>query len=133
MGKTNTTMAGVYGVLLLAWWGGWLALDAWRIEHLLTNVDKWVSFRQDILICVVSSSVSVICMLVHAKKINAVYALLGCLAVILTFMILFVGGNSFIHWQFNSALFWTWFSGVGMSLALLLPFMTYIVANILDY
>ncbi|WP_241390477.1 MULTISPECIES: hypothetical protein [Serratia] len=133
MDKTNTKMAGVYGVLLLAWWGGWLALDAWRIEHLLTHVDKWVSFRQDILICVVSSAVSAIAMMVHEKSINAVYTLLGCLAVILTLMILFVGGNSFISWQFNSALFWTWFSGVGISLALLLPFMTYIVANILDY
>jgi len=133
MDKTNTKMAGVYGVLLLAWWGGWLALDAWRIEHLLTNVDKWVGFRQDILICVVASVLSAIAMMVHVKKINAVYTLLGCLAVILAIMIAVVGGTSFIHWQFNTALFWNWFSGVGMSLALLLPSMTYIVANILDY
>lgn len=112
--------------------GGWLALDAWRIEHLLTHVDKWVSFRQDILICVVSSALSAIAMMVHAKKINAVYTLLGCLAVILAIMIVCVGGTSFIDWKINAALFWTWFSGVGLGLALIVPFVTYIVGNILD-
>ncbi|MFA1240883.1 hypothetical protein ACCC84_21480 [Serratia odorifera] len=132
MDKTNTKMAGVYGVLLLAWWGGWLALDAWRIEHLLTHVDKWVSFRQDILICVGSSALSAIAMMVHAKKINAVYTLLGCLAVILAIMIVCVGGTSFIDWKINAELFWTWFSGVGLGLALIVPFVTYIVGNILD-
>jgi Na+-transporting NADH:ubiquinone oxidoreductase subunit NqrE len=133
MDKSNTKMAGVYGVLLLAWWSGWLALDAWRIEHLLTNVDKWVSFRQDILICVVTSTLSAIAMMVHAKKINAVYALLGCLAATLAIMLAHVGGTSFINWQFNTALFWTWFSGVGFGLTILLPVVTFFAAKFLDY
>ena len=48
---TERKMTGLYVFLLLAWWGGWLALDMWRIEHLLTDADKWAGFRRDILWC----------------------------------------------------------------------------------
>jgi len=71
MDKTNTKMAGVYGFLLLAWWGGWLTLDAWRIEYLLTNVDKWEGFRRDILLCVLSAMFSVLALMMHSRKKNS--------------------------------------------------------------
>jgi hypothetical protein len=71
MDKTNIKMAGVYAGLLLAWWGGWLTLDAWRTEHLLTNVDKWVEFRQDIIFCAISAMFSVLALLMHERKKNS--------------------------------------------------------------
>lgn len=101
MDKTNIKMAGVYAGLLLAWWGGWLTLDAWRTEHLLTNVDKWVEFRQDIIFCVISAMFSVLALLMHERKKTAVWSLVFTLAVMLIITALIVGGSSFIYWQFK--------------------------------
>lgn len=94
MGETNTKMAGVYGVLLLVWWGGWLALDAWRIEYLLTNVDKWEGFRRDILLCAISAMFSVLALMMHARKKTAVWSLVFTLALMLIITALIVGGSS---------------------------------------
>ena len=74
---TERKTAGLYVFLLLAWWGCWLALDAWRIEHLLTDADKWAGFRRDILCCVVSSAISVVFLMISDEKRLVVYGQLG--------------------------------------------------------
>lgn len=65
---TERKMATLYVFLLMAWWGGWLALDVWRIEHLLTDADKWAGFRRDILWCAGSAVVSVIFFMATPEK-----------------------------------------------------------------
>lgn len=132
MDKTNAKMAGVYGFLLLAWWGGWLTLDAWRIEYLLTNVDKWEGFRRDILLCVISAMFSVLALMMHVRKKTAVWSLVFILALMLITTALIVGGSSFIHWQFNTALFWTLYQWSGLVPLGLVPLVTFFIARI-DY
>jgi hypothetical protein len=125
MDKSNKRMAGVYGVLLLAWWSGWLALDAWRIEHVLTNADKWEGFRRDILLCAGSAMMSFLALMMHDRKKTAVLGLVITLAVMLLIAIAIVCGSSFIHWQINTALFLTvsqWFGLVPLALVPLVIF-----------
>ncbi|HGM6879018.1 TPA: hypothetical protein ACKQDI_004777 [Serratia marcescens] len=133
MDKTNIKMAGVYAGLLLAWWGGWLTLDAWRTEHLLTNVNKWVEFRQDIIFCAISAMFSVLALLMHERKKTAVWSLVFTLAVMLIITALIVGGSSFIHWQFNTAMFWSLYQWAGLVPLALVPFVTFFLARIDDF
>lgn len=65
---TERKMTGLYVFLLLAWWGGWLALDMWRIEHLLTDADKWAGFRRDILWCAGSAALSLFFLMTGPNK-----------------------------------------------------------------
>jgi hypothetical protein len=126
---TERKTAGLYVFLLLAWWGCWLALDAWRIEHLLTDADKWPSFRRDILCCVVSSAISVVFLMMNYEKKLAVYGLLGCLALIVAIPTAIVVGDAFIHWKLDMSLFSIAISGAGLAMAVILPFVTFLMAR----
>jgi hypothetical protein len=126
---TERKTAGLYVFLLLAWWGCWLALDAWRIEHLLTDADKWAGFRRDILCCVVSSAISVVFLMMNDEKKLAVYGLLGCLALIVAIPTAIVVGDAFIHWKLDMSLFSIAISGAGLAMAVILPFVTFLMAR----
>ncbi|WP_199635044.1 hypothetical protein JEM67_00230 (plasmid) [Serratia sp. PAMC26656] len=126
---TERKMAGLYVFLLLAWWGSWLALDAWRIEHLLTDADKWAGFRRDILWCAASAVLSVIFFMITAEKRLAVYVLLGCLALTVSISSAFVFGDAFIHWKFDMLLLSMTISWVGIVTVGMLPLTAFLMAR----
>lgn len=126
---TERKMTGLYVFLLLAWWGSWLALDVWRIEHLLTDADKWAGFRRDILWCAGSAVVSVILFMITAEKKFAVYVLLGFLAAAVGISTAFVVSDAFIHWGFDMSLFSMAISVVGIAMVPMLPLAAFLVAR----
>jgi hypothetical protein len=126
---TERKMTGLYVFLLLAWWGGWLALDVWRTEHLLTDADKWAGFRRDLLKCTASAVVSVFLFMMTAEKKFAVYVLLGFLAAAVGISTAFVVSDAFIHWRFDMSLLSDAISMVGIATALMLPFAAFFVAR----
>lgn len=124
---TERKMTGLYVFLLLAWWGGWLALDMWRIEHLLTDADKWAGFRRDILWCAGSAVVSVILFIKTAEKKFAVYVLLGFLAAAVGISTAFVVSDAFIHGRFDMSLLSGAISVVGLATVPMLPLAAFLV------
>nr|WP_172691727.1 hypothetical protein [Serratia marcescens]SAY46498.1 Uncharacterised protein [Serratia marcescens] len=126
---TERKMTGLYVFLLLVWWGGWLALDVWRIEHLLTDADKWAGFRRDILWCAGSAVVSVILFMATAEKKFAVYVLLGLLAAAVGISTAVVVSDAFIHWGFDMSLFSMAISVVKTAMVPMLPFAAFLVAR----
>jgi len=127
---TGRKMTGLYVFLLLAWWGGWLVLDMWSIEHLLTDADKWAAFRRDILWCAGSAALSVIFAMVTAEKKLAVYTLLLCLAMPVGILAAYVLGDAFIHWRFDMQLFSDAIWVVGVATMGMLPFAAFFTARI---
>ncbi|BEM75615.1 hypothetical protein SME36J_50380 (plasmid) [Serratia marcescens] len=111
---TERKMTVLYVFLLLAWWGGWLALDVWRIEHLLTDADKWAGFRRDILWCAGLAVVSVI-------------FLLGLLAAAVGISAVFVVSDAFIHWRFDMSLLSMSISVVQIAMVPMLPFVAFLM------
>lgn len=126
---TERKMTGLYVFLLLAWWGGWFALDMWRIEHLLTDADKWAGFRRDILWCTGAAVVSVILFMATAEKKFAVCVLLGFLAAAVGISTAFVVSDAFIHWGFDMSLLSDAISVVGIAMVPMLPFAAFLVAR----
>lgn len=126
---TERKMAGVYVFLLLAWWGGWLALDMWRIEHLLTDADKWAGFRRDILWCAGSAALSLFFLMTGSNKKSSAYALSVCLALIVPISVAIVAGSSFIHWEFDVPMFLMMHTCAGWVMTLVVPLMTFFSAR----
>ncbi|MDL4454890.1 hypothetical protein QRZ34_28150 [Klebsiella michiganensis] len=124
---TERKMATLYVFLLMAWWGGWLALDVWRIEHLLTDADKWAGFRRDILWCAGSAVVSVIFFMATPEKKHAVYVLLGLLAAAVGISAVFVVSDAFIHWRFDMSLLSMAISVVQIAMVPMLPFVAFLM------
>lgn len=126
---TERKMAGLYVFLLLAWWGGWLALDVWRIEHLLTDADKWAGFRRDILWCAGSATLSLFFLMTGSNKKFSAYALSVCLALIVPISVAIVAGSSFIHWEFDVPMFLMMHTCAGWVMTLVVPLMTFFSAR----
>lgn len=126
---TERKMTGLYVFLLLAWWGGWLALDMWRIEHLLTDADKWAGFRGDILWCAGSAALSLIFLMAGTNKKSSAYALSVCLALIVPISVAIVAGSSFIHWEFDVPMFLMMHTCAGWVMTLVVPLMTFFSAR----
>ncbi len=126
---TERKMTGLYVFLLLAWWGSWLALDMWRIEHLLTNADKWAGFRRDILWCAGSAALSLFFLMTGTNKKSSAYALSVCLALIVPISVAIVAGSSFIHWEFDVPMFLMMHTCAGWVMTLVVPLMTFFSAR----
>ncbi|MCU7064543.1 hypothetical protein K7R09_22345 [Serratia ureilytica] len=124
---TERKMTGLYVFILLAWWGGWLALDAWRIENLLTDADKWAGFHRDLLWCTASAVVSAFLFIMTAEKKFAVYVLLGFLAAAVGISTAFVVGDAFIHGRFDMSLLSDAISVVGIAMVPMLPLAAFLV------
>ncbi|KDA40372.1 hypothetical protein BMG523Draft_04825, partial [Frankia sp. BMG5.23] len=112
-----------------AWWGGWLALDMWRIEHLLTDADKWADFRRDILWCAGSAALSLFFLMTGPNKKSSAYALSVCLALIVPISVAIVAGSSFIHWEFDVPMFLMMHTCAGWVMTLVVPLMTFFSAR----
>lgn len=126
---TERKMTGLYVFLLLAWWGGWLALDMWRIELLLTDADKWAGFRRDILWCAGSAALSLFFLMTGSNKKSSAYALSLCLALIVPISVAIVAGSSFIHWEFDVPMFLMMHTCAGWVMTLVVPLMTFFSAR----
>ncbi|MBH3029576.1 hypothetical protein I5Q96_23295 [Serratia marcescens] len=126
---TERKMAGLYVFLLLAWWGGWLALDVWRIEYLLTDADKWAGFRRDILWWAGSAALSLFFLMTGPNKKSSAYALSVCLALIVPISVAIVAGSSFIHWEFDVPMFLMMHTCAGWVMTLVVPLMTFFSAR----
>ncbi|MDQ9544579.1 hypothetical protein [Serratia marcescens] len=126
---TERKMTGLYVFLLLTWWGGWLALDMWRIEHLLTDADKWAGFRRDILWCAGSAALSLFFLMTGTNKKSSAYALSVCLALIVPISVAIVAGSSFIHWEFDVPMFLMMHTCAGWVMTLVVPLMTFFSAR----
>ncbi|MEL5415005.1 hypothetical protein PTR35_22005 [Serratia nevei] len=124
---TERKMTGLYVFLLLAWWGGWLALDAWRIEHLLTNADKWAGFRRDLIGCTGSAVICVFLFIMTYEKKFAIYVLLSFLAAAVGISSAFVVMDALIHWRFDMSLLSDAISAVGMAMVSMLPLAAFLV------
>ncbi|HGM5057370.1 TPA: hypothetical protein ACKP2K_004931 [Serratia marcescens] len=127
---TERKMTGLYVFLLLAWWGSWLALDVWRIEHLLTDADKWAGFRRDILWCAGSAALSLFFLMIGPNKKFSAYALSVCLALIVPISVAIVAGSSFIHWEFDVPMFLMMHTCAGWVMTLVVPLMTFFSARL---
>ncbi|QDL35776.1 hypothetical protein [Serratia liquefaciens] len=127
---TERKMAALYVFLLMAWWGGWLALDMWRIEHLLTDADKWAVFRRDILWCAGSAALSLFFLMTGPNKQFSAYTLLGVLALIVLIFTAIVAGSSFIHWEFDVPMFLMAHTCAGWVMTLAVPLVTFFSARL---
>ncbi|OPJ90861.1 hypothetical protein B1H39_24005 [Serratia marcescens] len=101
----------------------------WRIEHLLTDADKWAGFRRDILWCAGSAALSLFFLMTGPNKKASAYALSVCLALIVPISVAIVAGSSFIHWEFDVPMFLMMHTCAGWVMTLVVPLMTFFSAR----